>query len=238
MPKIITALLCYNTCKETEKVLNKFPEKRNYDVLVVNDGSTDNTAGLLKKYPFNIIEHPTNKGLGAAIKTAVKFALDNNYGIIVIMAGNGKDNPQEIPQVFRPIVEENLDYIQGSRFLNGGRWDNLPPFRYVMIKIYAMLLSLFTGRRITDPLNGFRAYKLDIFQDKRINIWQDWLDHYEYETYLNFNVLRLGYKYSEVAVSKVYPPKEKKTKYTHIRPFIDWWSILRPIFLLSLKIKK
>ncbi|MDD4939874.1 MAG: glycosyltransferase family 2 protein [Candidatus Omnitrophica bacterium] len=239
MPKILVSLLCFNTCNATEGVLRKFPQDDSYDVIVVNDGSTDGTAALLRNSSrFKIIEHQYNKGLGAAIKTSAKFALDNHYDILVIMAGNGKDNPEEIPKIFRPITEGEADYVQGSRFLRGGSSDNLPLFRLVMIKAYALFLSVITRQRVTDPLNGFRAYRLDILKDPRINVWQDWLDHYEYETYLNLNVLRFGFKYKEVAVSKLYPAKKKKIKYTHIRPFIDWWSILKPILFLYLGIKK
>ena len=238
MPEALTAVLCYNTCHSTEKALNKFPKERSYDVLLVNDGSTDNTGQLIRRYDYQIIEHPTNKGLGAAIKTAIKYGFDHDYEFIVIMAGNGKDNPLEIPRLLRPLKEENYDYVQGTRFLKGGSWDNLPIFRYTMIKIYGYLLTLFMHKKITDPLNGFRAYRLDILNDDRINIWQDWLNHYEYETYLNFNVLKFGFKYKEVPVSKLYPARKKKAKYTHIRPFLDWWSILRPIPLLLFNLKK
>ncbi|HAH21780.1 MAG TPA: hypothetical protein DCL49_12890 [Candidatus Omnitrophica bacterium] len=241
MPKVLVALLCYNTCDATEQILQKFPKERNYEVLLVNDGSVDNTSNILKKHNFKIIEHHVNKGLGAAIKTALRYARDNQHDIIVIMAGNGKDNPQEIPSVVRPILEGKADYVQGSRFLKGGAWDNLPLFRFIMIKLYGFMLTFCTGITVTDPLNGFRAYRLDIFKDKRINVWQDWLDHYEYETYLNYNVLRLGYRYQELPVSKLYPTRGKSSKtvkYTHIRPFVDWWSILRPIFFLALRVKK
>lgn len=240
-PRILVSLVCYNTSSATDGVLAKFPQERDYDVLLVNDGSTDETSQVFRKYGFKTIEHPHNKGLGAAIKSAARYALDHGYDILVIMAGNGKDNPQEVPQVVKPILEGKADYVQGSRFLHGGAWDNLPIFRLVMIKTYGFLLTVFTRIRVTDPLNGFRAYRLDILKDKRINVWQDWLDHYEYETYLNYNVLRLGYHYREVAVSKLYPARGKskrKVKYTHIRPFVDWWSILRPLFLLTLGIKK
>ncbi|MFH1888998.1 MAG: glycosyltransferase family 2 protein [Candidatus Omnitrophota bacterium] len=240
MARVLVSLLCFNTRNATEGVLNKFPPSDgSYDVIVVNDGSTDGTTELLYSFKrFKVIEHPQNRGLGAAIKTSAKFALENNYDILVIMAGNGKDNPEEIPKIFRPVAQGEADYVQGSRFLNGGSSDNLPPFRYVMIKVYAFFLSFITRRRVTDPLNGFRAYRLDILKDPRINVWQDWLNHYEYETYLNLNVLRFGFKYREVPVSKLYPEKKKKIKYTHIRPFIDWWSILRPILFLYLRIKR
>ena len=236
--KVLVSVLCYNTCDATKAVLAKFPEQRGYDVLVVNDGSTDGTRDVLKEFDFNAVEHPTNRGVGGALKTAIGYGIENHYDIIAIMAGNGKDDPREIPNLVRPILEHGVDYVQGSRFLEGGKWDNLPLSRYIMIRGYALLLSVLLRTRITDTLNGFRAYRLSIFNDERINIWQDWLEHYELETYLSLKVLTCGFKYCEVAVSKLYPAKGKGVKYSHIRPFVDWWSIIRPLFLLYLRIKK
>jgi dolichol-phosphate mannosyltransferase len=107
-----------------------------------------------------------------------------------------------------------------------------------MVKMHALLFTLLTGKKCTDALNGFRAYRLSLFKDPRINIWQDWLDKYEWETYLHYKALKLGYRFKEVPVSKIYPYNRRKIKYSHIRPFIDWWSILNPLLFLSLKLKR
>jgi len=242
--KALVVMLCYNTDKQTKRTLQKIPSRirRDYDFLIINDGSTDNTAEVIReyheKYDLNLIVHPHNKGVGGAIKSGIKYALSKGYPMIALMAGNNKDNPLEIPKILNPLVHENCDYVQGSRFLKGGRWDNLPPFRYIMVKVHAFLFTLLTGRKCTDALNGFRAYKLSLFKDPQINIWQDWLDKYELETYLHYKVLKLGFRLKEVPVSKIYPSNRRKIKYSHIRPFIDWWSILNPLFFLSLNLKR
>ena len=108
-----------------------------------------------------------------------------------------------------------------------------------------MFFSIISGRKCTDALEGFRAYKLSIFNDAKIDIWQDWLDTYEFETYLHYRVLKdKKFKVIEVPVSKIYPQNKKNilnkngAKYTHIRPFIDWWRILRPILYLKLGVKQ
>lgn len=242
MNKVLVVMLCYNTDKQTSCVLQKFPSQRNYDFLVINDGSTDKTAAVIKecaeKCGFNSIEHPKNKGVGGAIKSGIQYALSHRYHVMVLLAGNNKDDPLDIPKLLNPILHQNYDYVQGSRFLKGGKWENLPRFRYIMVKVHALLFTVLTGRRCTDALNGFRAYKLSVFKDPRINVRQDWLDKYELETYLHFKLLKLGYKFKEVPVSKTYPHNRKKIKYSHIRPFIDWWSILNPLLFLSLRLKR
>lgn len=235
--KLLACIVAYNTAANTGIVLGRIPQDRNFELLVVNDGSTDKTQEVIDKSGFKSIRHKENRGVGAAIRSGIEYGLKNNYYAIAILAGNNKDDPAEIPRLFAPILEESFDYIQGSRFVDGGRWDNLPLFRFVMIKVHAFVFSLLTGAKCTDALNGFRAYKLGIFNDKRLNIWQDWLDKYELETYLHYQALRLGYRFKEVAVSKIYP-KDRKAKYSHIRPFIDWWVILRPLLFLTLGVRK
>jgi dolichol-phosphate mannosyltransferase len=153
-----------------------------------------------------------------------------------VLAGNGKDDPAQIPQLVRPIIEEGYDYVQGSRFLKGGSYENTPPIRLFLAKTFSMLWHFLTGFPITDASNGFRAYKLSLFKDPRLNIWQNWLNGYEFEYYLHFLVHKLGYKTIEVPVSKIYPPERKN--YSKIRPIIDWWKMLRPLIYLKLKIKK
>lgn len=235
--KILVTVVCYNTAEQTKTVLAKFPQNRYYDVLVVNDCSTDQTSEYIKRYDFNIIEHPRNKGVGGAIKTGIRYGLEKNYQVMAVMAGNNKDDPLELPRLLDPIIKENFDYVQGSRFVPGGKWDNLPLFRFIMVKVHAFLFFLLTGVKCTDALNGFRAYKLRLFRDPRIDVWQEWLDKYELETYLHYKVLKLGYKFKEAPVSKIYPEMKRRGKYSHIRPIIDWWVILRPLVLLAFGLK-
>jgi dolichol-phosphate mannosyltransferase len=102
--------------------------------------------------------------------------------------------------------------------------------------VHPWLFSLVTRTRITDSTNGFRAFRLSIFDDPRINLNQPWLDRYELEPYVFFKVLTLGYKVKEVAVTKIYP--EHRLGYTKMKPITGWWSILRPILLLGLRLRK
>ena len=231
--KIICIAPAFNEEGKIGKLVKKIPNDVVDSFLIVDDGSTDRTAIEAKESGAQVISLPKRTGIGAAIRAGIDIAIEKDFDIVVIMAGNGKDNPNEIPQLVMPILKDEYDYVQGSRFLPGGKWDNLPIFRYIMIKINALLYRFLTGFPCTDALNGFRAYKLKIFKDKRINIWQKWLDQYELETYLHYKILKSGYKVKEVPVSKIYP-SDKKIGYTKIRPFIDWWKIARPLLYLVL----
>ena len=95
----------------------------------------------------------------------------------MIVAGNDKDRPQEIPRLLEPIVEDGCHLVQGSRYLPGGSYGNMPAYRRVATQVlHPLLLSLLTRQRMTDSTNGFRAIRLDLFDDARINLHQEWLD--------------------------------------------------------------
>ena len=102
---------------------------------------------------------------------------------------------------------------------------------------YTFLFSLFCGHRVTDASSGFRALKVSLFDDKRIDLWQDWLDRYELEPYLLFKSLRHRHKVVEVPVTIEYP-KTDGIAYTKMKAFTDWWKIFRTIIFLALGIKR
>ena len=218
----------------------KSPVYTEVDYVVVDDGSTDATTQIIESFrSHNIktIRHPTRRGVGSAIRTAVTYGMDKNYDILVIMAGNDKDNPDEIPSLVEPILKEGFDLVQGSRYLKGGTaGGHMPFYRRLAVRLHSWLISLITGKKMTDSTNGFRAIRLSMFRDSRINIHQQWLDGYELEPYILYKALTLGFKVKEVAVTKIYPPK--KLGYTKMRPFFGWWSILKPLVYLGLGIRK
>jgi len=189
------------------------------------------------RVPLKIIQNPIRGGIGRAIRQGYEYAPSNDLGLIVVMAGNGKDNPSEIPRLTTPIREQGYDYVQGSRFLPGGRREKNPFLRSIFTRLFPYVWTFLTGTRVTEVTNGFRAYKASILKDPSINVWQSWLNRYELEYYLHYKVLTLGYKFGERPVSKDYSAIYKR-KYSHISPVKDWWQIVGPIFLLKLGVKK
>lgn len=189
------------------------------------------------KIPIHIIKNVQRKGVGYAIREGISYALSSGCDLVVVMTGNNKDDPAEIPRLWAPILKEGYDYVQGSRFLPGGKSVRNPILRGIFSRLYPFIWSLFTNVRCTDVTNGFRAYKLDIFSDKRINIRQSWLDGYQLEYYIHYKVLALGYRTKEVPVSKTYPYRHKGG-YSHISPLRDWWRIVGPLLYLKVGAKK
>jgi len=233
-PKILAFIPVYNEEKLIKTVLERFPYELVDELIVVDDGSTDGTFEVINEFDVQAIKNESNLGIGVGMKKAIRYGLDNDFDIFVILAGNGKDDPRDIPKLLKPINDEDYDFIQGSRCLEDSNYKKSTPFRrQVAIKLFTMVWRLATGFASTDASNGFRAYKFKLFDE--INIFQDWLDTYEMEYYIFFNAIKKGYKVKEVAVSKNYPSKKR---YTKIRPIIDWWRIAKPIIYLKFGIKK
>lgn len=244
-PNILIGVVFYNEADKVDFLLEKFKRfklKFPYKLCFLNDGSTDKTLEILENFSkksrsknIELVSHKKNIGVGAAIRSIIQFGMKHKFNICVIMAGNGKDNPAEIQKLLDPIIKDGSDYIQGSRFLVGGSFQNLPFGRKFLVKGFSFITSLMTGVWCTDSSNGFRAYKMEILKNKKINLNQEWLNSYELEIYIHYKVLTLGYKVREVPVSKNYLPNVKN--YSKMRPFFDWWRMSRPLFLLKLGIR-
>lgn len=243
MHRVLVVPVAFNESRKLKNVIERFlksPVRDRADYLVVDDASFDGTSELIRSYAgqgVQTIRHPRRMGVGAAIRTAAEHARERGYEILVIMAGNDKDNPEEIPKLLEPIVKEGYDLVQGSRYKKrGGTGGDMPLYRKMATRLHPWLLSGMTGQKITDSTNGFRAFRLSILNDPRINLKQEWLNAYELEPYLLFKAITLGYRVTEAPVTKIYPPK--KLGYTKMRPVTGWWSILRPLFYLWLGLKK
>ena len=241
--KVLVSPVAFNENVKLKNVIERFLKSSVYgqvDYLIVDDASDDGTTELIASYQdqgVQTIRHQTRQGVGSAIRTAIKHARQENYDALVIMAGNDKDNPDEIPVLLNLLFDQENDFVQGSRYIGEQRIGGAMPFyRKLATRMHPWLMSMATGRKLTDTTNGFRAFRLSIFDDKRINIDQEWLDKYELEPYILFKSVKCGFKFSEAPVTKIYPPK--KLGYTKMKPFIGWWSILRPVIYLGLGIKK
>ncbi len=237
--RIIAVIPALNEEGKVGKVVSRIREEASEyidKILVIDDGSVDNTRTEAERCGATVISHDFNRGAGAAIRSGIDYALKNNYDIMVVMGGDDQDNPDEIKRLLSPILNDDFDFVQGSRYMAGGKRVDIPLFRWITTGLYSLLFKVIMKFPISDGTNGFRAFKMSLFNNKAINIWQSWLDRYELEPYLFYKVIELDFKVTEAPVTKMYHPGDMG--YTKMIPIFDWWSILRPIVLLRLGIKR
>jgi len=220
-----------NEAGKIEHVVRRMPRDVVDEVLVVDDGSTDASAQLAADNGATVLPLGRTVGVGAAIRAGLRYASENGYDVAVVVAGNNKDAPEEIPMLLDPIAHGWADFVQGSRYLRpGAAFGHMPLYRRLATRVHPLLFSVVAGRKVTESTNGFRAMRTAMLQDPRVDLGQAWLDGYELEPYLYLKVIRLGYRTTEVPVTKMYPPRSLGQ--TKMPPITGWWAMLRPLVRL------
>lgn len=154
--KILVIIPCYNEEKNIEKTVNDLI-KHNYDYVIINDGSRDNTLEVIQKNNFNYINLSTNLGIGAAVQTGYKYAFNNGYDIAIQFDGDGQHDVNYIEKIVNPIKKNKADMVIGSRFVGNESEFKSTYTRRIGIKILSVLLKIISGKKIKDMTSGFRA---------------------------------------------------------------------------------
>lgn len=234
--KYLAGICSYNEGDKIRRVVEKFSDYRRYDVLIIDDGSSDGSIEKLSLGPqAQIIRNERPMGAGYGTRQIIDYAAQHGYETAIFVSGNDKDDAADVVRL-TDAIERGADFVQGSRYLPGGGFGNMPLYRRIATQfVHPFLFSVICGQRISDSTNGFRAVKVALCRDQRIDLAQSWLNEYELEPYLFYKAVKLGYKVVEVPVKKIYPPRQEG--YTKMKPLSGWWSILRPIVLLGLRIR-
>ena len=206
-------------------------------VVVCDDGSRDETPAIAARAGAQVLTSERNAGVGAAIRRGIDYARAHGYDVVVVISGAGKTPAEQIPLLLTPITEGRADFCQGSRYRPGGSHYRMPWRRVLGTRAYSFLFSVFVGRRVTDASSGFRAFRVSIFDDPKIDLRQDWLNRYELEPYLLFQALRRGVRLVETPVRIEYPQSDG-IPYTKMKALSGWWSIFRPVLFLALRLKR
>jgi len=133
------------------------------DILVIDDGSTDNTAAVARSLGVNVITLPFNQGIGAAMQTGYMFAAHNGYDLAIQFDGDGQHRADQLSAIIGPIEQQVAEMVIGSRFLKKGQYE-AEASRFLGILVLSRLISLVIRKRITDPTSGFRAVSSSIIR--------------------------------------------------------------------------
>jgi len=156
--RTLAIIPCYN---EEDTIGSVVLKAKQYvdEVMVVDDGSIDNTTKVAEYAGAKVLRHGGNKGYGAAIQSCFKYALENNFNVMTVLDGDGQHDADSIPDVMAPILDNGTDVSIGSRFINGNG-KNVPLYRRFGIGVLTSMTNAGSKKmhKVTDGQSGFRAY--------------------------------------------------------------------------------
>lgn len=193
MNKVLVIIPAYNEERSIGMVLGNIraflPE---VDVLVINDGSVDDTSGIAKSSGAMVLDLPSNLGIGSTIQTGLLFAAQRGYSVVVRLDADGQHRPEEVEALVQPILGGEADMVVGSRFISNAGFSSTFA-RRVGIRFFSALVSLVIRRRVTDPTSGFQAMNNKVV---KFFAWEYPPDYPEVEALILAN--KAGFRVKEV----------------------------------------
>lgn len=227
MPVVLCVSPAYNEEKTVAKVVDG-ALKSTDGVIVVDDGSTDNTYLEAQKAGATVVRHHKNMGKGVALKTGFEKALEMGADIVVVLDADGQHNPEEIPKLLKTMRREDSDVVVGSRFL--GDIKGMPRIRILSNTLTTKILRLYFGLPITDSQSGYRAYKRHLLENIEFSATR-----FSAETEILVDAKRKGFKISETKIQTIYG--EEKSKMRIFEDTLRWvWDVNKQL-LKSLRYK-
>lgn len=155
MKKIII-IPAYNESESIRSTIEEIKEKAvEFDYIIINDCSTDDTKKICEDMQYTIINLPINLGIGGAVQTGYKYAYRNGYEVAVQVDGDGQHNPEFLEKMAERLKDEQIDMVIGSRFINKEGFQSSGT-RRIGIKYFTFLILMLSGKKITDPTSGLR----------------------------------------------------------------------------------
>ena len=200
--KTFIVIAAYNEGKSIINVITSLKRHNYNNIVVVDDGSKDNTYDVIKKQKVYALRHTINRGQGAALKTGIDFALKQGADIIVTFDADGQHLAEDVKNVIRPVEKGEADAVLGSRFLD--KRTEVPFLKKMTLKAGILFTWIFSGIKLTDTHNGFRALSRKAAQ--QIRITQDRMEH---ASEIIDEIHRKKIKFLEVPVKIVYSEYSK-----------------------------
>lgn len=223
MKKPAILIPAYNEGKYIKDVILECRRYGN-DIIVVNDGSTDNTGEVLKSFSdlsgpkVILIEHETNKGKGEALKTGFQCALENDYCGVVTIDADGQHKVSEIADFLNTVETNNPDVIVGSRLKNT---EGMPFIRLATNKFTSWLVSAVAGKKISDVQSGFRYLGHGVLKNIKLET-----KNFDTESEILLKASWMNYKIINIPISTIY----HKDFVSHVNPVKDTVKFFKLIF--------
>ncbi|WP_242343216.1 glycosyltransferase family 2 protein [Anaeromyxobacter terrae] len=230
-PRILVVMPAFNEARQIRRVVEAVRGQVEGDVLVVDDGSADDTAVEARRGGAIVATHPVNLGYGAALQTGYRYALRRGYDAVLQLDADGQHDPASIPPLLGALA--HADVVVGSRFLDGSSY-RPPLLRRLGMWLFGSVASALSGQRITDPTSGFQA------------ISREALHFYSHERYpvdypdadVLAMVARSGLRLTEVPVRMLPSPPGKSMHGGFLKPLYYVFRMSLALFLVPLRSEK
>jgi dolichol-phosphate mannosyltransferase len=228
--------LCIPIINEGERIYKQLQRAQQHgidklvDIIICDGDSTDGSTEInqLKALGVNtlLVKKDTGKQ-GAQLRMGFWFALERGYDGIITIDGNNKDSIESVP-LFIEKLEQEFDFVQGSRYVKGGKAINTPKIRHFAVKfIHSPLISLTARHRFTDSTNAYRCYSKKYLTHPKVQPFRPIFTTYELLAFLSVRASQLGLKVGEVPVERKYPQSGKvPTKISFFRGNFNLIKIL------------
>ncbi len=221
LPKLCVLIPAYNAQDTIASVLEKV-QSLGLDILVVDDGSTDETKKVVLKYGIRLLEHSKNLGKGVALRTGFQEAIEGGYELVITLDADGQHDPMEIPTLLRVYQRVKPDLLIASRF---GEFDKMPLLRRFWNRLGARAVSRLCHSDITDSQSGFRLIRTEVLKAVHLTT-----TGFEMELELLIKACKKGFR---VLSFPIITPKIDGTPFSHFRPVTDTWLVCK-VFLRGL----
>ncbi len=185
-------------------------------IVVVDDGSKDDTRAVAKESGVVVVVHPVNQGKGAAIRSGIARAQELGVPFGIMLDADGQHSPDEIPAFMARQKETNADVVVGNRLVNP---ENMPWLRKATNYVTSGVVSLLAGCRVEDSQNGYRLIRLDLFKKFPLTT-----SRYEIESEMIIRAGRAGGKFASVPIKTIYAGEA-----SFINPWVDTLRFLRMV---------
>jgi len=194
MNKILCAVLCYNNDNTIRKVINDTCKiKKKFDVIFINDGSSDNTKKILYLFKTKVINHNKNLGYGGAVNSAFKYAIKKKYKYLAIFPGDNQRYIRDLLKMYQTIKSSKLDLIVGSKYKILA---DIPLHRKIGNIFFSKIAKIFWNSKIKDVLSGFKIYKVGAYR----KYYKFFPNNYSFDLVLSQLVSLKQLKFSEIHV--------------------------------------